>query len=292
MLRRSARHDFKLLPRTTKRSTRTMTLLRAAHTQQQQEEETAPALSTRQDLFAMIEKSLDIEFELEQKHCGLRNYQRAEFHRNAIFELQEIKEELLMSVEQESEFSRKQMHVQAARAKKNIVLLEQEFNEIIASRKDTSKGDEMTMMSVDDVEQKGRQSGIRVSFFIRKDDVVEYGREVRLCGSCSELGCWSVSKSVVCTRVINVDEGDNLWTCDVVLSRKSVDEFQFKFLTCKSNPADGVIADIDWQPCENGIFRDQVDAETLSVNFTVDWLGDRVQERVWVAHSIERERKN
>ena len=136
--------------------------------------------------------------------------------------------------------------------------------------------------------QTKTSGNIQTNFFIRKDDCDEYGRAVRLVGSCKELGQWDVQKS---TELKKVDTKDNLYACSLDMSAKSIDDgFKFKFFTCCAKKENNNVEDVDWQTCEDGSFRSAIDGsgETIALNFTVDWMGNKEEERVWVCQSLER----
>ena len=226
-----------------------------------------------------------------------------------------MKEDLAREIENEIRASTKREHIEAARARRKIDALQEEFQlyrEDVAAlttiqtiqttkRKcdddsdDVNGNDDKTdadnrynTIDVMQTMQTKTSGNIQTNFFIRKDDCDEYGRAVRLVGSCKELGQWDVQKS---TELKKVDTKDNLYACSLDMSAKSIDDgFKFKFFTCCAKKENNNVEDVDWQTCEDGSFRNAIDGsgETIALNFTVDWMGNKEEERVWVCQSLER----
>ena len=243
-----------------------------------------------------------------------RLYAHADVFRRAQTRTNEMKEDLAREIENEIRASTKREHIEAARARKKIDQMQEEFQlyqEDVAAlttiqtttttkRKCDDDNDDVNVnddktdadnryntIDVMQTMQTKTSGNIQTNFFIRKDDCDEYGRAVRLVGSCKELGQWDLQKS---TELKKVDKKDNLYACSLDMSAKSIDDgFKFKFFTCCAKKENDV-EDVDWQTCEDGSFRNAIDGsgETIALNFTVDWMGNKEEERVWVCQSLER----
>ncbi len=233
---------------------------------------------------------------LEEQAVENRSYANAEKFRRAWMHTGAVKKEITSEMEREVVNSSRRNHLEAARARKRIEELTGEFSlfqeKVLSDDEDgtilmfrdrnTNSDDTLSSFPSSSSASASSSSIIQTNFFIRKDDCEEYGRRVRLAGSCIELGEWDVKRSV---ELQKVDDNDNLYTCSIDMSVKSIDDFKFKFFTCTEN-----IKDIDWQTCEDGNFRNAIDGsgETIALNFTVDWMGNNMEERVWVCRSLER----
>lgn len=246
-----------------------------------------------------------------------RLYAHADIFRRAQTRTCEMKEDLAREIENEIRASSKREHIEAARARKKIDQMQEEFqryredvaalttirttktkrkcdgdeyddNEDVNVNDDADDADNRyNTIDVMQMMQTKTSGNIQTIFFIRKDDCDECNRAVRLVGSCKELGQWDVQKS---TELKKVDKKDNLYACSLDMSAKSVDDgFKFKFFTCAKKENNNV-EDVDWQTCEDGSFRNAIDGsgETIALNFTVDWMGNKEEERVWVCQSLER----
>lgn len=253
----------------------------------------------------------------ESNAVNSRLYAHADVFRRAQTKTNEMKEDLAREIENEIRASSKREHIEAARARKKIDQMQEEFqryredvaalttiqttttkrkcnddeyddNEDVNVNDDADDADNRyNTIDVMQMMQTKTSGNIQTNFFIRKDDCDEYGRAVRLVGSCKELGHWDVKKS---TELKKVDKKDNLYACSLDMSAKSVDDgFKFKFFTCAKKENNNV-EDVDWQTCEDGSFRNAIDGsgETIALNFTVDWMGNKEEERVWVCQSLER----
>ena len=247
-----------------------------------------------------------------------RLYAHADIFRQAQTKTNEMKEDLAREIENEIRASTKREHIEAARARKKIDQMQeafQRYREDVAAltriqtiqttkrkcdgdnydNEDVNGNDDKTdvdnrynTIDVMQTMQTKTSGNIQTNFFIRKDDCDEYGRAVRLVGSCKELGQWDVQKS---TELKKVDKKDNLYACSLDMSAKSIDDgFKFKFFTCCAKKENNNVEDVDWQTCEDGSFRNAIDGsgETIALNFTVDWMGNKEEERVWVCQSLER----
>jgi len=257
----------------------------------------------------------------ETDAANAKRYDRAEKFRLGCDRAMRMKEELAREIEREVVSSGKREHATAARARKKIdemtrafqLYREEIFNDddvggfsssslsSFSSLNDEDKlgnGDAFNASSSWSSSSSSARSsssaaalvgGIQTNFYVRKDDCDdENGRRVRLVGSCEELGEWDVQRSLQLERV---DEKDDLYACSLDMSAKSIDDgFKFKFFTCCAKKENNNVEDVDWQTCEDGSFRNAIDGsgETIALNFTVDWMGNKEEERVWVCQSLER----
>ena len=255
----------------------------------------------------------------ETDAANAKRYDRAEKFRLGCDRAMRMKEELAREIEREVVSSGKREHATAARARKKIDEMTRAFQlyrEEIFNDDDVggfSSSSLSSFSSLNDEDKRGgngdafnassswsssssssaRSSssaaalvgGIQTNFYVRKDDCDdENGRRVRLVGSCEELGEWDVQRSLQLERV---DEKDDLYACSLDMSAKTIDDgFKFKFFTCAKEK----VEDIDWQTCEDAVFRNAIDGsgETIALNFTVDWMGNGEKERVWVCQTLER----
>lgn len=250
----------------------------------------------------------------ETDAANAKRYDQAEKFRVGSDRAMWMKEEMTREIEREVVSSGKREHATAARARKKIDELTRAFQlyreEIFNDDDDDNVGgfsSRVSSFSSHDGDKVGngdafnasssssfaRSSssaaalvgGIQTNFYVRKDDCdEENGRRVRLVGSCEELGEWDVQRSLQLERV---DEKDDLYACSLDMSAKTIDDgFKFKFFTCAKEK----VEDIDWQTCEDAVFRNAIDGsgETIALNFTVDWMGNGEKERVWVCQTLER----
>lgn len=255
----------------------------------------------------------------ETDAANAKRYDQAEKFRLGCDRAMRMKEELAREIEREVVSSGKREHATAARARKKIDEMTREFQlyreEIFNDDDDnvggfssrlssfsSLNGDKVgngdafnacsssSSSSSSSVSARSSSSaalvgGIQTNFYVRKDDCDdENGRRVRLVGSCEELGEWDVQRSLQLERV---DEKDDLYACSLDMSAKTIDDgFKFKFFTCAKEK----VEDIDWQTCEDAVFRNAIDGsgETIALNFTVDWMGNGEKERVWVCQTLER----
>lgn len=250
----------------------------------------------------------------ETDAANAKRYDQAEKFRVGSDRAMWMKEEMAREIEREVVSSGKREHATAARARKKIDELTRAFQlyreEIFNDDDDDNVGgfsSRVSSFSSYDGDKVGngdafnasssssfaRSSssaaalvgGIQTNFYVRKDDCdEENGRRVRLVGSCEELGEWDVQRSLQLERV---DEKDDLYACSLDMSAKTIDDgFKFKFFTCAKEK----VEDIDWQTCEDAVFRNAIDGsgETIALNFTVDWMGNGEKERVWVCQTLER----
>ena len=248
----------------------------------------------------------------ETDAANAKRYDQAEKFRVGCDRAVWMKEEMAREIEREVVSSGKREHATAARARKKIdemtrafqLYREEIFNDDdnvggFSSRVSSfssydgdkvRNGDAFNASSSSAFARSSSSAaalvgGIQTNFYVRKDDCdEENGRRVRLVGSCEELGEWDVQRSLQLERV---DEKDDLYACSLDMSAKTIDDgFKFKFFTCAKEK----VEDIDWQTCEDAVFRNAIDGsgETIALNFTVDWMGNGEKERVWVCQTLER----
>ena len=249
----------------------------------------------------------------ETDAANAKRYDQAEKFRLGSDRAMWMKEEMAREIEREVVSSGKREHATAARARKKIdemtrafqLYREEIFNDDddnvggFSSRVSSfssydgdkvGNGDAFNASSSSSFARSSSSAaalvgGIQTNFYVRKDDCDdENGRRVRLVGSCEELGEWDVQRSLQLERV---DEKDDLYACSLDMSAKTIDDgFKFKFFTCAKEK----VEDIDWQTCEDAVFRNAIDGsgETIALNFTVDWMGNGEKERVWVCQTLER----
>lgn len=249
----------------------------------------------------------------ETDAANAKRYDQAEKFRVGSDRAMWMKEEMAREIEREVVSSGKREHATAARARKKIDELTRAFQlyreEIFNDDDDNvggfssrvssfssydgdkvGNGDAFNASSSSSFSRSSSSAaalvgGIQTNFYVRKDDCDdENGRRVRLVGSCEELGEWDVQSSLQLERV---DEKDDLYACSLDMSAKTIDDgFKFKFFTCAKEK----VEDIDWQTCEDAVFRNAIDGsgETIALNFTVDWMGNGEKERVWVCQTLER----
>ena len=199
-------------------------------------------------------------------------------------------------MEREVVNSSRRNHLEAARARKRIEELTGEFSlfreKVLSDDEDgtilmfrdrnTSSDDTLSSFPSSSSSSASSSSIIQTNFSFAKTTARGVRQTcVRLAGSCIELGEWDVKRSV---ELQKVDDNDNLYTCSIDMSVKSIDDFKFKFFTCTEN-----IKDIDWQASGRRKLSNAIDGrETIALNFTVDWMGNNMEERVWVCRSLER----
>jgi hypothetical protein len=133
-----------------------------------------------------------------------------------------MKEDLAREIENEIRASTKREHIEAARARKKIDQMQEAFqryredvaaltriqtiqttkrkcdddnDDVNGSEDKTDAENRYNTIDVMQTMQTKTSGNIQTNFFIRKDDCDEYGRAVRLVGSCKELGQWDVQKS-------------------------------------------------------------------------------------------------